>query len=257
MSYLPKHGKIKCDKCFINSTPIFDQEQEECEGWRIKLNPLAWGNQNPEVVILGFSKGPTQAGALTSTPHNEIAYKGSRLNVGKIMAHVGLIPLLPLEKLKKRVDELISDPNCKFHFGSLIRCTVEIYDEKTKKWKGSGGGMLDKFVATEFGQFVSGNCTKEYLGKLPNSTKLVLMFGLGTKQNYVKEAFKLYNKSRPGKWSWINEVSYTDQKIIVVHVEHFASQGALIPNWLGKNDHERSRFGILAQGSVAKALGNR
>jgi len=257
MSCLPKHGRVECNRCFVKSTPIFDQSREECDGWRITSNPLAWGNQIPKMVVLGFSKGPTQAGALTKKPHDQIAYKGSRLNVGKIMAHIGLIPLSPPEILKQKVDELISDPNGKFHFGSLIRCTVERYDEKVKKWKGSGGGMLDKFVTTKFGRLVTENCTKEYLATLPNSTKLVLMFGLGTKQNYVKEAFKLYNNARPGQWNWINEISYTDQKIIVVHVEHFASQGALIPNWLGETHHERSRFGVMAQESVAKALGRR
>jgi hypothetical protein len=39
--------------------------------------------------MLGFSKGPTQAGAVSATPHDLIAYKGSRLAVGKIVAHIG------------------------------------------------------------------------------------------------------------------------------------------------------------------------
>jgi len=73
------------------------------------------------------------------------------------------------------------------------------------------------------------------------------MFGLGTKQNYVREAFKLFCAARPCEWHWINEVAYSDSKITVVHVEHFASQGALIPNWLGTNKHERSRLGVLQE----------
>ncbi len=43
-------------------------------------------------------------------------------------------------------------------------------------------------------------------------------------------------------------------KITVVHVEHFASQGALIPNWLGENKSERSKLGGLAIESVKYAL---
>ena len=128
-------------------------------------------------------------------------------------------------------------------------------DKRDEKWKGSGGGMLDKFVITDFGQKVAANCAQEYLKDLPAETKLIVMFGLGTKLNYVSEAYKLYQAARPGAWKQLNEVSYTDGKITVVHVEHFAAQGALIPNWLGENTgHVRSRWGEMAQQSVETAL---
>lgn len=255
MSCLPKHGKVECQRCFSGCTTRFDVTKQEKEGWRITSNPLSWGSVEPEVVVLGFSKGPTQAGALANTLHDEIAYKGSRLKVGKILAHVGLIPQVGDDELKQTVDRLIADDTGKFHFGSLIRCTVERFDHKAKDWKGSGGGMLDKFVATEFGQTVAENCATEFLVRLPASTKLVVMFGLGTKQNYVREAFKLFERVRPGRWHWVNDVAYSDSKITVVHVEHFASQGALIPNWLGRNSHDRSKLGLMARSAVRGALG--
>lgn len=254
MSCLPAHGRVTCNRCYSVKPTQFDQSKEERDSWRITSNPLAWGNSTPEIVVLGFSKGPTQAGALASTHHDDIAYKGSRLNVGKILAHVGLLSENTSEALKNRVDYLISDKNGIFHFGSLIRCTVERFDAKEKKWKGSGGGMLDKFVATSFGRLVATNCTQEHLSSFPDSTKLVIMFGLGTKKNYVKEAFKLFQKTSSGNWTWLNDVAYTDGKITVVHVEHFASQGALIPNWLGENQHERSKLGVMAKTAVQNAL---
>jgi|GEM_PF-2729714 hypothetical protein len=40
----------------------------------LQLTPLAWGNQQAEVIVLGFSKGSTQSGALENTPHDKIAY---------------------------------------------------------------------------------------------------------------------------------------------------------------------------------------
>ena len=80
------------------------------------------------------------------------------------------------------------------------------------------------------------------------------MFGLGTKQNYVRNGFKLFQQARSGCWRKINEVAYTDGTITVVHVEHFASQGALIPNWLGTNDHPRKQLGLLAKNTVSSAL---
>ncbi|PHS71858.1 MAG: hypothetical protein COB22_06725 [Cycloclasticus sp.] len=256
MNELPEHGRISCTRCYQGQEVIFDNTKQTDGNWRITSNPLAWGNSNAEIVVLGFSKGPTQAGDLENTPHDQIAYKGSRLNVGKILAHIGLLPKADNASLKLAVDNEISNKSSRFHFGSLIRCTVEQFDEKKNKWKGSGGGMLDKFVRTEFGQTVTNNCVSNFLVKLPEKTKIIIMFGMGSKQNYVKESFKLFNKSRPSEWRWVNDVTYTDGSITVVHVEHFASQGALIPNWLGENQHERSRLGEMAKEGVATALGN-
>jgi hypothetical protein len=51
-------------------------------------------------------------------------------------------------------------------------------------------------------------------------------------------------------WKMINPVAYTDEKITVVHVEHFASQGALIPNWLEEKAHPRSNLGLLSKAAV-------
>ena len=254
MNCLPEHGRVDCQRCFSGCDTQFDVTKEQSDSWRITSNPLSWGSEEPEVVVLGFSKGPTQAGALANTPHDEIAYKGSRLNVGRILAHVGLIPQVGDNQLKQIVDQMIADDGGRFHFGSLIRCTVERFDHKAQDWKGSGGGMLDKFVGTDFGQRIAKNCTTEFLAHLPDRTKLVVMFGLGTKQNYVREAFKLLERVRLGPWYWINEVAYSDSTITVVHVEHFASQGALIPNWLGKNAHDRSKFGMMARSAVKDAL---
>jgi hypothetical protein len=253
-SCLPEHGRINCSLCHGDQQLKFDSTRRTQEDWRITVNPLAWGNPNAEIVLLGFSKGPTQSGALASSPHDQIAYKGSRLAVGKILAHIGLIQKETPEALKRTIDRLIADQSGRFHFGSLIRCTVERRDLKSGEWKGTGGGMLDKFVATTFGQEVAGNCTKRFLGRLPRTTRLVVMFGLGTKGNYVHETRKLMQSARSGHWRAINEIAYTDDAVTFVHVEHFASQGALLPNWLGENPHERSRLGVLAREAVATAL---
>lgn len=216
------------------------------------MNPLAWGNADPEVIVLGFSKGPTQAGALATAEHDQIAYKGSRGNVGKLLKHIGLLQQLNGEDPGQAVSRLITDKQGKFHFGSLIRCTVERQDSGA--WKGSGGGMLDKFVATPFGREISSNCTTQFLKTLPTKTKLIVMFGMGSKLNYVRESFALYQKARGGIWRWINEVAYTDGKVTVVHVEHFASQGNLIPRWLGEQAHERAQYGKMAAGAVATVV---
>lgn len=257
MACLPLHGRVDCTRCFASAnTTTFDATRRtSSEGtWRITSNPLAWGNAEPEIVVLGFSKGPTQAGALATASHDAIAYKRSRTAVGKILAHIGVVPEPIDGRYKEMVDGLIEDRSGRFHFGSLVRCTVERYDEKSRDWKGSGGGMLDKFMGTGFGNEVATNCTSEFLGKLPARTRLVVMFGLGTGLNYVRATRKLLETVRPGTWRTLNEVAYTDGQVTFVHVEHFATQGSHLGDWLGENGHPRSGYGRKARDAVQAAL---
>ncbi|WP_292669763.1 hypothetical protein [Mesorhizobium sp.] len=218
---------------------------------------MAWGNPGAAVIVLGFSKGQTQAGDLSRMPHDQIAYKGNRPNVGRILAHVGLVPKGTRESQAAAVNRMIADRNGLFHFGSLIRCSVERYDLGKREWKGSGGGMLDKFTATPFGAEVARNCVAKHLVNLPKATKLVVMFGMGADQNYIREACSLISEARGNRMREINQVAYEDDHVTVVHVEHFASQGDLIPQWLGEGkyrDHPRSAFGRLARHAVNHAI---
>jgi hypothetical protein len=250
---LPSHGRIKCAKCHKGQPFKFDRTKTDAEGWQITSNPLAWGSSNPDVVVLGFSKGPTQDSDLGKTPHDGMAYKGGRSSLAKILHHVGLLER-PEASL---VDDLIKDAGGQFHFGSLIRCTVERWDPDPvdSGWKGTGGGMLDRFVATSFGRTVALGCSKRFLADLPKRTRLILMLGMGTDGNYVTACRKLFSFARPGNWSDLNAVSYFDDHVVVVHTEHFESRGALLPNWLSGDGHERGRFGLQARRGVDYALG--
>lgn len=243
---LPDHGKIACAECHRGQPFAFDRTQTVDGGWRITSNPLAWGNSTAEIVVLGFSKGPTQSGSLGAAAHDEIAYRGGRTALAKILHHIRLIEA-PNASV---VDSLISDCEGRFHFGSLIRCTVERREEASGLWKGTGGGMLDKFVANKFGTAVLDTCMEKHLGDLPKRTKLVVMLGMGTDGNYVAACRSAFRRLRPGEWRSLNEVAYSDGTLTVVHTEHFKSQGALLPNWLSEDGHPRGQFGLLARQAV-------
>ena len=244
---LPDHGRVACALCHEGATYDFDRTRTQTDEWRITNNPLAWGNSEPEVLVLGFSKGPTQAGALASQPHDSIAYKGGRTNLAKILHHIGLLAA-PDPRL---VDQVIADRDGRFHFASLVRCTVERFDGHLGEWRGTGGGMLDRFLATDFGIGVASTCSTRFITNLPNRTKLVVMLGMGSRGNYVRACRGLFQAARPGAWRYVNDVAYTDGKITVVHTEHFQSQGALIPNWLSGDRHARGGLGLLSREAVA------
>lgn len=250
---LPPHGRVACSICHAGQCSGFDQTVTTEGDWRITHNPLAWGNPDAEIVVLGFSKGPTQRGALVNSRHDDIAFKGGRTALAKILHHLELIDR-PDARI---VDRAIADKNGRFHFGSLIRCTVERYDRQDDEWLGTGGGMLDKFTKTPFGQKVLANCIGAHLTGLSPRTKLVVLLGMGAGGNYVEECRRAFVASRPkATWRQINEVAYSDGQLTVVHTEHFKSQGALLPNWLSGDGHPRGKLGLMAREAAKKAVGN-
>lgn len=231
---LPAHGRVACTVCHGAPTE-FDQVAAGTTEWRIRANPLAWGSSEPEIVVLGFSKGPTQAGDLARIPHDAVAFKGQRVWVGRILARLGLIaPEADTAAMTRIVDRLVADRSGRFGFGSLVRCTVERFDRGA--WEGTGGQMLGGFVSNAFGRQIAGNCAKRHLGRLPAATRLVVMMGTGSKGNYIDEAERLIRAARgaPPSWRRINAVAYGDDRTIFVHTVHFAAQGRLRGDWFGQ-----------------------
>ncbi|MHC2088766.1 hypothetical protein [Methylobacterium sp. CM6244] len=240
MDLLPNHGRVSCTVC--HSAPAeFDAVGACTPEWRIRANPLSWGSASPEILVLGFSKGPTQAGDLARTPHDAVAFKGQRVWVGRILARLGLLDgPADTAGMTRVADGLISDRQGRFAFGSLVRCTVERFNGSI--WKGTGGDMLGGFVSSAFGRVVGGNCTRRHLGRLPDKTRLVVMMGTGSKGNYVDEAERLiYDaRGRPASWRRINAVAYGDGSTTFVHTVHFAAQGRLRGDWFGQTRNDGS-----------------
>jgi hypothetical protein len=88
------------------------------------------------------------------------------------------------------------------------------------------------------------------------------MFGMGSDLNYVKACERAIGavRQRPG-WRFHDEISYGDEEVTFVHVEHFASQGALVPNWLGAvsedgtlKDSDRAELANLSAAAVRRTL---
>ena len=254
MSCLLTHGPINCIKCCPKAShPGFNEPvcYSSDGDWRIRSNPLAWGSPEPEILVLGFSKGQKQVCALKARryPHEEIAFRGSLPKIGQILAHIEVVDEPEDGKFGKMIYRHICDRNGRFHFGSLVRCSVERKDD-IGGWKGRHGN-LGKFLRSEFGKKVAGNCASQFLGTLPAKTKLVIMFGCS--DDYVHAVRELVENTRRGNLDIYNEIAYTDGKVMFVHVVHFTAYPKEISNWLGKNDspaEEKGRKGRLAKEAV-------
>ena len=255
MSCLPMHGPSDCELCFAGCKRVeFGVSTKEAPdgSWEITLNPLAWGNPNPEILVLGFSKGSNQNEDLLEAikyeaAFNKIAFKGWRDKVGKILAHAGVICVPPNGSFESEVNRIIKDKKGRYHFGSLVRCSAGRCNKKRH-------GNFSEFVKTDFGSKVAENCTKQFLGGLPPKTKLVILFG--NSQPYISAVRKLVKTARPlpGNWRKVNDVAYCDGSVTFVHVIHFCAWDDTIRNWLGAQDGTSKNKGIMAQDAVMGAL---
>lgn len=261
MSCLPEHGKIDCNLCHGSASVTFNKTTTYSQDgrWRITANPLAWGSVNPVVVVLGFSKGENAITALGDPRKTleDVPYAGKRHYVGRLLNSIGLMP----RDAASDVTREIGDTSGIFHFGSLVRCTVEQHVENggQQSWVSSGSQMLEKFSDHPFGRQVIRNCTNRFLKRLPASVKIVVVFGLGRDKakgghqfSYVGDVRDVFSQVRGVEMRWINPVSYCDDDLVVIHVEHFSGRNHL-ENWLSKT-HPRRALRHYAIDAVKLAL---
>lgn len=261
MTCLPEHGKIDCKICHggvvdFNKTV----SRSEDEKWRLTANPLGWGSSNPAVVVLGFSKGENAITTLRDPRKTleDVPFAGKRHYVGRILNSIGLLRRGDAQDVTRE----IADTSGLFHFGSIVRCTVEQKVEKdgVESWISSGSQMLESFSGHPFGRRVISNCTSAFLKGLPETVKIIVVFGLGKDKakgghefSYVGDVRALLSRVRGGEMRWINSVSYHDDKVVVVHVEHFSGRNHL-EHWLS-HDHPRRVLRFQAIEAVKFALG--
>ena len=74
---LPNHGKLACHRCF-NSCSEKDFKPHPL--WTLRNDPGAWGGTEPEVLVLGFSKGSTQANIYEHGEFEDVAFGGAARN---------------------------------------------------------------------------------------------------------------------------------------------------------------------------------
>lgn len=237
---LPVHGRIACGDCFPDGHAVWGESEFERGGWRLANNPMAWGSQEPEILVLGFSKGPNQNASILTSRHEDVAFARGRKALGKILDTLGLMPS------GRTMDDLIADPSSPMAFGSLIRCSVAKADGKGG-WLQSGGDILASCLADRsFGNVIA-NCIRRHLAALPSSLKIVVM--LGNSARYIEGCRRAIGDIRTGLRP-INDVAYGDDQVAFVHTIHFAAQGTLVPDWCDGAYGSQAEKRKLAQAAI-------
>lgn len=231
---LPKHGQIDCVACYSPG----EKEAFPHALWKMRNDPGAWGGTNPEWLVLGFSKGSTQADYYDNASFDEVAFAGMRPRLERILKHLGALTS------GESLDTAIANPAGNVAFGSLIRCSVARQDESGKY---QCSGPLIKKSFKEIPQVIS-TCTNRFLKELPGSVKTVVM--LGNDSGYIKHCQALIRDLFPEAFEKVNDVAAKADGRLWVHVAHPSGANGHFEGWM-ESQSEASRKRKL----VEEALG--
>jgi hypothetical protein len=230
----PAHGKVNCSLCFPVPGGTISSGK-----WSFHNDPGHWGSSTPTILVLGFSKGPTQKAAYSRRTFEDVAFAGIRHRLQIILATLGIVS--KEEDFNRRFQAIESS----LAFASLIRCTVELPDAPPKE---SGNLMLKVFRDPEPRHLLE-NCANRFLRYLPSELKLVVM--LGAQDGYIKRCRRLIGAMYGAEYRYINPVAYSTGQVTWVHATHPSRQNGHFNQWVdGAESASKLTKGYLAKEAI-------
>ena len=237
---LPTHGWINCRKCFQSGA-----HEQRHGSWKIVNDPGAWGATNPRVLVLGFSKGFTQASAGRNDRFENVPFKGMRPRLSETLSLLGI--LKPSEDVSGRMISSESE----LAFGSLVRCSLSRFNARTERFECTGAIMPKAFV--EDVSAVVRTCAETYLSLLPESLRLVIV--LGTGDAYIDGCRDIVRSLYSSTFGHLNDVAYRTADTWWVHVSHPSGLNGHHTAWMaGDAATKQGRKQLLAKSTIVQAL---
>jgi hypothetical protein len=246
------HGPMECRLCWGNS----NDKQAFCDGKRSKIvnDPGYWGAADPQVLVLGMSKGNTQSEAMSESwrkgDYDDVPYKGFRPRLLKVLQAVGLMP--GVETLDSRIQE--TEPS--YGWASIMRCSLT-----GLKPDGSYGASSAQVIAAmkrpEVNVWLS-RCIAAHLGQLSPRTRLVVLLGNDDKYMRVisktmKHVFGHAYREHPS----LSPVVFRAGSRIFVHVGHPSPLNGTLGEFLeGDRFSGQGKKREMARLGVKGALGD-
>jgi hypothetical protein len=199
------HGPIKCSSCFPEGSAAGCTLK--VNGWRIDNNPGYWGAAEPEVLVLGFSKGANQRSAL---PFDEIAFNNARSNLAEILAALALVDST------ENIDVCFTSEETKIGFASVIRCGLG-QEVEPGKYVTSGNVVRSAIAPSSPVRRFFDACTKSFLGVLPPSARVVVFLGLDGL--YIEALFQRVKQLHPSVRR-LSKLAYRTDTVTFVHAIH-------------------------------------
>jgi hypothetical protein len=237
---LPSHGRISCNACFEGASSTSQPHAK----WRMTNDPGGWGSSTPTYLVLGFSKGSTQANAYANGRFEDVAFAGMRSRMTRSLRHFEWL------KTSETADQMIADPNGRFAFGSLIRCSVARLDAVAAK-KGdvrySCTGPLINKSFEEIPTIIS-TCSRRFLVDLPPTLKIVIFLGNGDK--YVDGCQEVVRTLYPQSFRRINPMAVSADNRLWLHLSHPSGLNGHFETWLSGDIESGGRKRLWVEEAV-------
>lgn len=217
MNLLLPHGPISCRLCFPAG-----RDRVERDGWRLDNNPGAWGARDPLVLVLGFSKGATQADICRRGNFDDIPFARARDRLTRVLRTLRVLACDDV------LDNHIRAEESDLAFGSLLRCGLSFRDRRSNQFTTSGALIKRAFDQSFPAQSLS-ICARSYLAALPPRLRLVVMLGSDT--GYVERCASLIGQLGAGPTTRLNEVAYQRGAETFVHVAHPSPANGHFKSW--------------------------
>jgi hypothetical protein len=115
--------------------------------WKIRNNPGHWGSSNPSILVLGFSKGSTQADVHATGAFEDVPFAKARHRLTTVLQTVGILGNGENVEEKLRADE----PD--MAFASLVRCSPARWDKRSNGYTTSGAIVTKALRSRRHGIF--------------------------------------------------------------------------------------------------------
>ncbi len=242
----PLHGPIPCRRCWPTDSKSKELTTSDKQ-FRVINDPGAWGASDPEVLVLGISKGFTQAQEFAAGEFDRVPFKNCRPRVRDTLAAIGLMDRALDVNAAMRADEQ------RFGWGSLVRCSLSGWNNKKQAFGAGTPEVLPAFEHPEAKRFLTG-CMDRYLSALPPRTRFVVLLGNddGYMATFAEELRRLYPSVEK-----VNKVAHKTGSVLWVHTAHPSPGNGHFSTFIsGSVDQKQGLKRDLAQRAVAshKAL---
>lgn len=205
----PSHGPVECARCWVGCT----SRVQESGIFRLVRDPGHWGASDPLTLVLGISKGNTQARAFGAEPFDGVAFKGIRSRLLDALKAVGQLLGETTEAFERRFTEAEGN----WAFASVVRCSITGRNSKTGAYSAGSPEVLPAFEIGSSAQRWVDNCIAQHLAALPPRTERVVL--LGNSDAYVETVARRIGHHR-GAVVRINPVAFRSKGVRFVHIAH-------------------------------------
>lgn len=224
------HGPGQCRDCFSGNDRL-----KIMGDWQLHNNPGYYGSQNPNTIILGFSKGANQNKAAAAGDFDKIAFAGARHRLKRVLE---ILELMPKDR---SIDHLMTAIETDFGVASLVRCSF--CKMKNGSCKTSGDVVPSAFTNAKTLQIID-RCATKHLGSLPSATRKVILLGNG--DAYVAKTSQVLKRLHKD-FSQVNEMACQASGVLWVYAAHPSPGNGHFESWAtGTADSAQGRKRQLA-----------